>query len=66
MPEKSQRTPSYTLKAMKNYQTKLISHRFQAQRDSERGKLMETAKNDDHFLEKFWQFMAQEYGKTNS
>ncbi|GEM_PF-5426489 len=57
----SNKTPSYTLDAVKNYNAKLVAHRFQAKNDSERGKLLTQAKNDEQFVDKFWLWLEKEY-----
>lgn len=55
------KTPEKKLNQIKAYNSKLVYHRFQALKNSERGKLLAKAKKDEHLLEKFWQFLEQEY-----
>lgn len=57
------KTPKKKIEQVKAYNSKLIYHRFQAPKDSPKGELLAKAKNDKQLIEKFWQFLEQEYSK---
>jgi len=57
----SNKTPSYTIKAVKAYNAKTIRHEFKALPDSKRGQALQKAKKDENFVINFWEWIEKEY-----
>ena len=57
----SNKTPVYTINAVKAYNAKTIRHEFKALPDSERGQALQKAKQDSEFVQKFWDWLKIEY-----
>lgn len=55
------KTPSYTIKAVKAYNAKTIRHEFKALPDSKRGQALKKAKKDENFVVNFWEWIEKEY-----
>ena len=57
----SNKTPVYTINAVKAYNAKTIRHEFKTLPDSERGQALQKAKQDSEFVQKFWDWLKIEY-----
>ena len=61
----SNKTPSYTIKAVKAYNAKTIRHEFKALPNSKRGQALQKAKLDQNFVLNFWTWLEKEYSTNN-